>query len=162
MATPYQDIYDAFLAKIEEDEWGEEVDDLIKVFYTSCLVDEATLVTSAAIKKYLDYNCKNIYVEGENINKEEGFNMLVTPPVETYFAQYQIDHLYYIYLLKTDVTKAGNFKEYLKTKYHANDEMVFQARFKKKFEKNMEMSEKTLLKYISGFAIYSEYVLLER
>ena len=30
MATPYQDIYDAFLAKIEEDEWGEEVDDLIK------------------------------------------------------------------------------------------------------------------------------------
>ena len=29
MGTPYQDIYDAFLAKIEEDDWGKEEDEMI-------------------------------------------------------------------------------------------------------------------------------------
>ena len=39
--------------------------------------------------------------------------MLITPPVETFFAQYQIDHLYYIYLLKFDNSKSDEFKKYL-------------------------------------------------
>lgn len=42
----------------------KEIEDLIRVYSTSCLVDEATLVMSGAIKKYLDYNCQKNYYFG--------------------------------------------------------------------------------------------------
>ena len=74
-----------------------EIENLIKIYSTSCVVDEATLVMSGAIKKYLDYNCGFISTTDENMKQEESSHLLITPPVETYFAQYQIDHLYYIY-----------------------------------------------------------------
>ena len=76
-----------------------EIDDLIKVYSISCLVDEATLIMSGVIKKYLDHVCKNINVISENISPADAYLMLITPPVETFFALYQIDHLFYIYLL---------------------------------------------------------------
>lgn len=76
----------------------KEIDDLIKVYITSCLVDEATLVMSGAIKKYIDYNYEKISISDENLSEFEARYMLITPPVETFFAQYQIDHLYYIYI----------------------------------------------------------------
>lgn len=74
-----------------------ELDDIINIYLTSCLVDEATLVMSGSIKKYLEHNFKNIGVFDENTSLEESNTMLITPPIETFFAQYQIDHLYYIY-----------------------------------------------------------------
>ena len=89
-----------------------EIENLIKIYSTSCVVDEATLVMSGAIKKYLDYNCRFISTVDENMKLEESNHFLITPPVETYFAQYQIDHLYYIYLLKFDNIKSNEFKKY--------------------------------------------------
>lgn len=75
----------------------KEIDDLIKVYITSCLVDEATLVMSGAIKKYIDYNYEKISISDENSSELQAKYMLITPPIETFFAQYQFDHLYYIY-----------------------------------------------------------------
>lgn len=102
---------------------------------------------SGSIKKYLDYNCKNIGVTDENVSKEKSNIMLITPPIETFFAQYQIDHLYYIYLLKTNDANVQEFKNYLLKKYHAGDERIFASRFDKKFKNKLSMSKKYFRRY---------------
>lgn len=134
-----------------------ELDDMIKIYSTSCLVDEATLVMSGSIKKYLDYSCRNIEVTDENISLNQANIMLITPPTETFFAQYQIDHLYYIYLLKTNDADIQKFKNYLLNKYHAGDEKIFISRFKKKFKYNLMMSDGELLEDIRHYKIPEEY-----
>lgn len=124
----------------------KEIDDIIKIYSTSCLVDEATLVMSGAIKKYLDYNCQCINVSDENISLNNANVMLITPPIETFFAQYQIDHLFYIYLLKTKDADIYKFKEYLLKKYHAGDEKKFLCLgLQKKFSHNLQMTEREIL-----------------
>ncbi len=135
----------------------QEIDDLIKVYLTSCLVDEATLIMSGSIKKYLDYNCKNIYVYDENLSSEYANNMLITPPIETFFAQYQIDHLYYIFLLKSNDKRLESFKNYLISKYHANDIEIFNARFNKKFISKLNMPIKDILSEIKKYIIPDTY-----
>lgn len=136
-----------------------EIENLIKVYSTSCVVDEATLVMSGAIKKYLDYNCRLISTIDENMKIEESNRLLITPPVETYFAQYQIDHLYYIYLLKFDNSKSNEFKKYLLNKYHANDNEIFEARFLKRYKRyiDSEITPKQLLSEIKKYSISDEY-----
>jgi len=135
----------------------KEVDDLIEVYSTSCLVDEATLVMSGAIKKYLDSKCQSVSVTDENLTKYDANQMLITPPVETFFAQYQIDHLYYIYLLKTKSENSYNFKKYLLNTYHANDETIFNSRFTKRFSKYLDMEQNILLENISAYRIPDDY-----
>lgn len=136
-----------------------EIDNLIKIYSTSCVVDEATLVMSGAIKKYLDYNCGLISTTDENMKIEESNRLLITPPVETYFAQYQIDHLYYIYLLKFDNSKSNEFKKYLLNKYHANDNEIFESRFSKRYKNyiDSEITPKQLLSDIKKYTISDEY-----
>ena len=133
-----------------------ELDDIIDIYSTSCLVDEATLVMSGSIKKYLDYHCKNIGIS-ENVLSENSSVMLITPPVETFFAQYQIDHLYYIYLLKTNDDDIQRYKNYLLKKYHAGDEKIFISRFDKKFGDKLSMSEKEILEDIKHYRIPENY-----
>lgn len=134
-----------------------ELDIIINIYSTCCLVDEATLVMSGSIKKYLDYNCKNIGVIDENISLENSNIMLITPPIETFFAQYQIDHLYYIYLLKTKDSNIQKFKNYLLKKYHAGDEKIFISRFDRKFKYKLLMSEKEILEDIKKYRISENY-----
>lgn len=85
--------------------------------------------------------------------------MLITPPIETYFAQYQIDHLYYIYLLKFQKQKSEEFKKFLLKKYYANDIEVFQSRFEKRFKNylNSSITEMQLLKDIKSYSISEKY-----
>lgn len=137
-----------------------EIKNLIKVYSTSCVVDEATLVMSGAIKKYLDYNCELISIANGDMKLEESTHFLITPPVETYFAQYQIDHLYYIYLLKFDNSKSDEFKKYLLNKYHANDNEIFESRFLKRFKNYLDsetITAKQLLSDIKKYTISDEY-----
>lgn len=135
----------------------KELENIIKIYSTSCLVDEATLVMSGAIKKYLDYNCQNINVADENISLDKANIMLITPPVETFFAQYQIDHLYYIYLIKTNDTNISEFKKYLLNKYHAGDEKIFISRFERKFGQKLSKSAKEILEDIKQYKISELY-----
>lgn len=135
----------------------KEINDIIKIYFTSCLVDEATLVMSGAIKKYLAYNCQNVNVSDENISLSDANTMLITPPIETFFAQYQIDHLYYIYLLKSKNDDIYKFKEYLLKRYHARDEKIFISRFKKRFNHNLQVSEREILNDIRNYKISKAY-----
>lgn len=137
----------------------QEIENLIKIYSTSCVVDEATLIMSGAIKKYLEYNCRFVSTIDENLQQEETNYLLITPPKETYFAQYQMDHLYYIYLLKFENNHANEFKKYLLNKYHANDHDIFESRFSKKFKHYLDSSltSKQLLEDIKKYAISYEY-----
>lgn len=134
-----------------------EIEKLVDIYITCCLVDNSTLVMSGAIKKYLDFNCRNISVLSNGNSNSDGFYLLITPPVETFFAQYQIDHLFYIYLLKTDKKKGQEFKKELLKKYHANDEVIFSSRFDKKFNKNLSMTPSELLEDIKSYTIPDQY-----
>jgi hypothetical protein len=152
----------AFLDLIRNDNLElspKETENLIKIYSTSCVVDEATLIMSGAIKKYLDYNCKFISTTDENLKLEEANHLLITPPVETFFAQYQIDHLYYIYLLKFDNSKLYEFKKYLLNKYHANDSEIFETRFLRKFKKYLDNSvtPQKIFDDIKKYSISDEY-----
>ena len=157
----YENLLEPAFEKLIKDKYNElspkEIDEIIKIYETSCLVDEATLIMSGVIKKYLEYNCQNISIKDENSTLQEASTMLLTPPVETFFAQYQIDHLFYIYLLKTNDDDKQKFKEYLLKKYHADDEIIFKTRFEKKFSHNLKMSEVDLLRNIKRCKISETY-----
>ncbi len=157
----YEELLEPAYEKIMKNDFNElspnEIDEIIKIYDTSCLVDAATLVMSGAIKKYLDYNCQNINTIDENIPLAKTRIMLITPPTETFFAQYQIDHLSYIYLLKTNSADIQKFKNYLLKKYHANDEKIFLSRFKKHFQCKLTMTEKQLLEDIKCYKISESY-----
>lgn len=135
----------------------QEIDDIIHIYSTSCLVDEATLVMSGAIKKYLEYNLQNVRIIDENLSKEQANIMLITPPTETFFSQYYIDHLYYIYLIKTENIECHKYKKYLLRKYHANDEIIFNSRFEKKFSNYLQMAAKEILEEIRQYKIPDLY-----
>lgn len=157
----YEDLLEPAYAKLIRDCDKElspnEIDDLIDVYMTCCKVDEATLIMSGSIKKFLEYWCTNICVNDENLSKNEADFMLLTPPIETFFARYQIDHLYYIYISKFDNSKSFEYREYLKQKYHANDEVIFKNRFAKRFDNYFELSEKELLEEIKKYTIPESY-----
>ena len=135
----------------------QEVLDIIAIYKTCCLVDETTLVTSGAIKKHLEYNFPKVLIEDEYYSKEEARYMLLTPPVLTFFAEYEKEHLEYVILLKRNALQAKEFREYLKKKYHANDDKIFQSRFNKKYKDRINMDEEVLLEQISNLNISECY-----
>ncbi len=157
----YESLLEPAFIDIIRDEEKElspkEIDDLMNVYFTSCLVDEATLIMSGAIKKYLDHIYKKMFIKDENFSFSSSAQMLITPPVETFFAEYQIDHLYYIYLMKTKDMNLYKFKNYIKNKYHANDEKIFQFRFKKRFNKYLSFKETDILEEIEKYKIADAY-----
>lgn len=157
----YEDLLEPVVVNLINENINEysprQISELIEIYKTCCLVDEATLVTSGAIKKHLEYNLPYIPVNTENTKIEDAVFMLLTPPIETFFAQFQIDHLSYIYLLKTDGEKAKRFKKYLLNKYHANDEQIFKGRFNKKFSKKAECSAEQLIEDINSYKINDDY-----
>lgn len=133
------------------------MEELIKVYKTCCLVDEATLVTSGAIKKHLQEQLQNISIESEAVSKQDAIFMLLTPPIESFFVQYHIDHLSYLVLLKTGDERINKYKEYLLRHYHAYDEKIFESRFKKKFAFKINNSVEELLNEIQSCKISDEY-----
>lgn len=135
----------------------KEVVSLIEIYKTCCLVDETTLITSGAIKKNLQYQMNNINVDTEGISDSEAKFMLLTPPIDTFFAEYQIDHLTYIILIKTNSNKAIEYKKYLLEKYHAGDEMIFNGRYNKKFKNKEDYSIEELMNTINRLKISNDY-----
>ena len=130
--------------------------DLIEIYKTCCLVDEATLVMSGSIKDFLQYHFPKIPISLDGIDIEEAKFMLFTPAEETFFAQYYIDHLIYIILLKKNDTKAVSYRQYLINKF-AKDELIFEGRFNRDFSSKLHCSIESLLKQIRGYTISSEY-----
>lgn len=130
---------------------------LIEIYKTCCLVDEVTLVSSAAIKKHLNYVLSKFNMNKGNLSTEDSKFMLLTPPVETFFARFHIDHLNYILALKTKSPETNRIKENLLAQYHANDELIFEGRFNKSFRQYLDADVNEILDKINTYTITSDY-----
>jgi len=125
---------------------------LIKSYEVSSLVDQATLITSAAIKK----NIQNwLATRRQSLSIEER-SVLLTPPTETFWAQYTIDHIRYILAKKKNIQNAQNLYIYLLNKYHLGDESIFRGRFRQ-FKRYENYSEQELVSIIDRLTIERDY-----
>ena len=108
-----------------------QVKTLAGAYRASSLVDQATLVTSAAIKKYLD---KWIPQLSEKFQlKDEEISLLTLPSQEPQWVEYYRDHLRYLLAEKEDIKLAEELKRKLLSKYHAGDEKIFNGRLAHQF-----------------------------
>lgn len=130
---------------------------IIEIYKTCCIVDEVTLVSSGAIKKHLNYNLGKINTDVEGFSRVDGKFMLLTPPVETFFAQCHIDHLNFVLAIKNKDKNIDKIKSCLLEKYHANDEDVFKGRFNKKFSKYLQVDIDEILDKINSYKIKQDY-----
>lgn len=74
-------------------------------------VDEATLITSGTIKRVLDERLPYVLdIVNSFSNSDRNEFMLLTPATESFYVQYQSDHLSYILLCRIDKKVAERFK----------------------------------------------------
>ncbi len=144
------------IKKSEKELSPKEIEQIKNIYNTCTKVDEATLVMSGSIKKYLDYWVNSITVWDENMTNNEANQSLITPAKETFFAQYQIDHLLYIYYKNQNSEKAKEKEKEIISKYHAGDESLFINRFKRQFSKDMNKSCEELQADIKKYQIPDE------
>ncbi len=100
-----------------------------EVYRISSLVDQATLIMSAAIKKHISLwtNCLPVCTR---LGSEE-MNLLLSLPGIPYPVQYLIDHINYTVLVKLRAKGAEVERKRLIRLYHADDETIFNGRMKK-------------------------------
>lgn len=130
---------------------------IIESYKTASLVDQATLVTSAAIKKHTD---SWLASPGSRLQTNEEKTRLITPPKESFWAQNTIDHIKLILASRSHDEKFQKFKDYILNRYHAGDEKIFESRFKKQFSKYEDLNEQELLKIIQQLTIDSDHKIL--
>ncbi len=134
------------------------VEFLSEIYKTCCLVDNATLIMSGAIKKHLQYHIENPAIQFQNVENFD-INIICTPPENTFFSQYKIDHIMYIYLKRVNVQKSEEWKKYLLKQYHIDDELIFNTRLKKIYEIYDKLSTSQLIKEIDDLTISDDYKL---
>lgn len=97
-------------------------------YMTGSLVDQATLVVSAAIKKHVSYwigclpECKCL--------SDEDLGVFLSLPTTPYPVQYVIDHISYLISMR-ERDGAMDRKEQLVRQYHASDEEIFNGRMRR-------------------------------
>ncbi|MBR6778582.1 MAG: C39 family peptidase [Clostridia bacterium] len=157
----YEELLEPAFSEIVQNNFSDcsvsQLKNIIDIYKTCCIVDEVTLVSSGAIKKHLNYNLGKINTDVEGFSREDGKFMLLTPPVETFFAQYRIDHLNYILAIKNKDDNIDSLRSGLLEKYHANDEEIFKGRFDKKFKKYIDVSKDEIVDKINTYKIKAEY-----
>lgn len=128
----YEELLEPAFDSLVKDEYEEltesDIDELIEVYETMSLVDQATIIMSGAIKPYIQYTISN-YVD---IKDDDEYFMLTTPPKDNFFAKYFCDHLKYILAKKTNnYSEVYILHKYLIETYHAGDYKIFNSRIKK-------------------------------
>lgn len=135
----------------------KQVQEFIEIYKTCLLVDEVTLVSSAAIKKHLEYQLPKMNLDSEGLSFEEEHYLMLTPPIETFFNQYQIDHLTYLKMIKENNKNAKEYKEILLNKYHANDEKIFESRLNRDFNNVKSLDVNSLQQEIDNYKLRDEF-----
>ncbi len=149
---------DIYLEKNSTELTPKDVQNLINIYKTICKIDQATLAMSGAIKKHLNYNLKNMltYKPFGKVDQNEVL-MSLTPPTDTFFVKYHVDHILYKIAQKSnDKEKIDKMEKYLLEKYHANDRKIFESRLKK-FDEYSNMSIEELYKCIKEYEISNDY-----
>lgn len=135
----------------------KQIQEFIEIYKTCLLVDEVTLVSSASIKKHLEYQLPKMNLDSEGLSFEEERYLMLTPPIETFFNQYHIDHLTYLKMLKENNKNAKKYKEILLNKYHANDEIIFESRLNRDFNNLISLDENSLQQEIDSYKLKDEF-----
>lgn len=126
----------------------------LKVAYrVSSRVDQATLINTAAIKKHLDFWMQTEYI-GDLTQDER--RMLGTPPVDSFMAEYEKEHLAYIIACRENAKNIGTLRKLLIERYHAGDEKIFLGRMEQ-FKKYEKTSIKDLQERMSVLTTKREY-----
>lgn len=134
-----------------------QVMELIAVYNTCLNVDKVTMITSCGIKKHLDFWLNKISITNEDYNVNDSYFMLLTPPIEAFYVQYQIDHLKYIVLTKGNKDESIEWKKYLLNQYHANDETIFESRFERDFTSKNKLDIGELIDIINSYQVSEDY-----
>lgn len=128
----YEDLLEPALPAMIEEDYKElsllQVDVLRDSYKTASLVDQATLIITASIKKHI---AKWIDDESLSYLSEDKKSKLLTLPVDSFWTQYHIDHLKYIIAKKQSDSQINEIRNQLLKKYHAGDEAIFNGRLKK-------------------------------
>jgi hypothetical protein len=98
-----------------------------RVYQAGSLVDQATLILSAAIKKHVDYWLT--MPQYASLSKEEHY-LLLTPPVEFFWIRYELEHLRYLLLQKQEGDSEDS-RQQLIQRYHAGDLKIFEGRMRR-------------------------------
>ena len=99
-----------------------------EAYRVGSLVDQATLVTSAAIKKHVEGWIKRL-PECQTMSDEETY-LLMSLPNEPYPVEYLVNHLSYFIRLK-ESGDGQEMKMALIHRYHAGDEQIFSGRLQR-------------------------------
>ncbi len=99
----------------------ERVVELGKMYAVASLIDQATLIPTAAIKKHIEYWTS--WLQQKMMLSDAEATLLLTPPTPSFWATYMADHL--------ELFLAGRKRkktEDLLQKYHAGDKLIFEGR----------------------------------
>lgn len=96
-------------------------------YAVSSLVDQATLMMSAAIKKHI-----NKWMEDKSVSflNEKEKSEIITPSVDPFWVQYHIEHLKYIIAQKRSDPQLNEIEKGLLEEYHVDDRKIFNSRLK--------------------------------
>lgn len=130
----------------------EDAQTLAYLYEAMDRVDRDTIAISAAIKKHVD---REIEKNSVGLSPEEK-SLLATPPTETFFAEFIIDHLRYLLARRHDTSDHEFIHRELLKKYHLNDETVFFGRFKKFQQKYEGQSDADVTRVIESYTIDRE------
>lgn len=127
--------------------------------YTSMeLVDMATIIISGAIKGYLNSNKDKYVKKSYDYSEEESMCLLLTPPHDTFFVEYFCEHLILV-LYKRKEDFPAEYANYLKSKYHAGDDVIFLSRYQVTFSKYERLGDKEIINILRGVRVTKDYTV---
>lgn len=127
----YENLLEPALPLFLEDNYLElsllQTHALKDAYAVSSLVDQATLMMSAAIKKHI-----NKWMEDESVSylNEKEKSEILTPSTDPFWVQYHVDHLKYIIAKKRGDPQLNEIEKNLSGEYHVNDQKIFNSRLK--------------------------------
>lgn len=137
-----------------------------QAYQASSLVDQATLVPSAAIKKHAARWLNHLQQKGQFTDEEKALMYCI--PRESFWIRYHRDHLTYaLAIANHDCRTAAQCKQTLMRIYHASDEAIFAGRWKR-FARAAAQDPQALEKEIAALTLPASesikhgYLTLER
>lgn len=130
---------------------ASQVEDIIQIYSVCTLVDQSTLVLSAGIKKCTEHNLER-YSQATTEEK----SMMISPPNESYWITYRIEHLDYIASKLNNDSDWRDKEERLLMTHHIGDRKIFNSRMKT-FDSDLNRNVNEIRKEIKQLKISEAY-----
>lgn len=130
---------------------ASQVESIIQIYSVCTLVDQSTLVLSAGIKKCIEHN-----LERYSQATDEEKSMMISPPNESYWITYRIEHLDYIASRLNNDSDWREKEERLLMTHHIGDRKIFSSRMRA-FDLDLNRSVNDIRKEIKQLGISEAY-----